>query len=193
MRELLDEKARLRTAIKAARAALRPDQCVNWSAQIAQRLSDLSEYREGATYFVYISHGAEVHTHGLIDHLVKQSKKVLVPRLEAGQMWACQFPGWENLERGQLGILSPAADAPVHRGPVDVTVVPGVAFNERGDRLGYGKGYYDRWLAEHAETCRLALAYECQLVPAIPSEVHDLPVHIIVTEQRVIPIHRSFD
>jgi 5-formyltetrahydrofolate cyclo-ligase len=183
---LAAEKTMLRNAAKLARNALGAEQCTRLSADIVRRLRDLPEYRRGETYFVYISHGAEVHTHGLIDALSDRGKTVLVPRLEAGRMWACEFPGWQSLERGQLGILSPAMDAHVWQGPVDVSIIPGVAFSERGDRLGYGKGYYDRWLADHPESRRLALAYECQLVPAIPCEEHDLPVQIIVSEQRVI-------
>ncbi|MFO7858239.1 MAG: 5-formyltetrahydrofolate cyclo-ligase [Ectothiorhodospiraceae bacterium] len=125
-------------------------------------------------------------THSLIDALLADGKSVAVPRIVDGTtIHAVTMQGWDDLESGRWGILAPRHDAPT-AGPLDAAIVPGVAFTERRDRLGHGRGYYDRWLDENPDAATIALGFELQIVPEIPVEAHDRPVDCLVTEERVL-------
>jgi 5-formyltetrahydrofolate cyclo-ligase len=100
-------------------------------------------------------------------------------------MLAIEFPGWSALKPGTLGIPAPVSDR-AFEGRVDVVITPGVGFTAAGDRLGMGKGYYDRWFAAHDYGLSVAICFECQLVAELPVSETDVPVDLIVTEQRVI-------
>src|SRR5690606_36558955 len=93
--------------------------------------------------------------------------------------------GWEAMVPGVLGIPAPR-DTRAAEEPIDLALVPGLAFTTAGARLGYGAGYYDRWLAGHPATWRVALALEHQLEPELPLDAHDVPMDLVVTERRVI-------
>lgn len=146
----------------------------------------LAELREAGAVFVFISHGAEVDTRALIDELVVRGVQVSVPRVVDGRrMVAAPFPGWDGLVPGTLGIPAPASTRPDPR-PPDVVLTPGLAFARHGHRLGYGKGYYDRWFRAHPAPVRVALAFGCQVVEALPVTPSDEPVDLVVTEEEVI-------
>ena len=102
-------------------------------------------------------------------------------------MLAVPFDSWEALQPGQLGIPSPVATEPLAT-PVDVCITPGLGFSPTGGRLGYGRGYYDRWFASHPPLVKAALAYECQLLDNLPVDENDVPMDMIITEKRVIRI-----
>lgn len=138
------------------------------------------------TVFVYVSTGSEVATHALIDLLAADGHRVLVPQITSNQqMDAVDFLGWQALVPGQLGVLSPPDSIPLSA-LVDVALVPGLAFTQTGDRLGYGRGYYDRWLSAHDRVIALALAFERQLVVELPVGPNDVPIANIITERRLI-------
>lgn len=140
--------------------------------------------------FAFVSTAAEVDTHVLIDALLARGQRVLVPLLaDRTTMLAVPFPGWARLVPGQLGILTPPAAPPWPRAP-DMVLVPGLAFTPAGARLGYGGGYYDRWLARHRPRHIAALAYEAQLFESLPGGAHDQPVPRIFSEARTIECNR---
>jgi len=138
------------------------------------------------TLFVYISRVDEAPTHTFIDALVDAHRQVLVPVIEGARgMHAVAFPGWAALRPGVLGILTPPVAEPWHD-PIDCVVVPLVGFTSTGLRLGYGGGYYDRWLARHADVPALGLAFACQRVDTLPHSPHDVPLPSIVTEEGIV-------
>jgi len=168
----------------ACRDRLTTAQVSQFSGRIRARLLQHPAVAGAAVIFCFISTGKEVETRHLIDSLVAAGKTVLVPRIFRHlPMAAVRFPGWQHLRAGTLGIPAPAAGEDYGNG-IDVCITPGLAFTESGVRLGYGKGYYDQWFANHPAVLRLAVAYECQVAPELPFSIHDVLVNAVMTENR---------
>ena len=178
------DKARLREYLKQQRNGLTQAQRLAFNQAIRQAALQRTEAAD--TVFCYVSTAQEVDTRDIIEQLWRQNKTVLVPRLLARQrMIAVRCDGWEQLRAGELGILTPATDTEWNA-TVDLCITPGLGFNVAGQRIGYGRGYYDRWFSTHPHCARIALCHECQIVEHIPITETDLPVQTIITEQRVI-------
>ena len=177
------EKARLRAYLKQKRRAparLR----TGFDRAIRARL--LEHAAQADTVFTYISADMEVDTRNIIERLRQAGKTVLVPRiLDRETMIAVEFEGWDSLRAGQLGILTPDTDEE-WPGEADLCITPGLGFTPDGRRIGYGRGYYDRWFAAHPRSARVALCYECQLLDDMPTTDTDAPVQKIITEKRII-------
>jgi 5-formyltetrahydrofolate cyclo-ligase len=180
------DKQALRARLRSARASLPPAGRATASERIRRRVLAEDAVRGSRTVFCFVSLGVEVDTRPLIDELAAGGRTILVPRIaDAKGMVAVEFPGWAALEPGQLGIPTPASDL-AFTGRIDVVITPGVGFTADGQRLGMGKGYYDRWFAAHDYGLSIAICFECQIVAALPVSPTDVPVDLIVTEQRVI-------
>ena len=178
------QKARLRERLKQSRHALAPAQRSEFDRAIHARLP--AHVDQAGTVFCYISAGDEVNTHPIIDHLRQSGKTVVVPRIvDRDRMIAVRFTGWADLRVGQLGILTPATDDEWQSG-VDLCLTPGLGFTLDGRRIGYGRGYYDKWFAAYPRSARTALCHECQIVDDIPTTDTDVRVQKIITEKRVI-------
>lgn len=181
-------KATLRARLKASRDALSEADRHRFSAAIRQRLMTVQAMRSATRVFVFISSGSEVHTHDLVRQLLAEGREVAVPKiLGRTEMIACRLREWDGLRPAQLGILSPIATEAMN-GEFDVVVTPGLGFSEAGHRIGFGAGYYDRWFAAHRSRAKIALAFEAQIVPLVPTDENDVPVDAIVTERRTIAI-----
>lgn len=179
-------KAELRQRLAAARGAIPAPDRQRRAGAIVSVLRRLDAVREARTVFAYLSNGPEVHTHDLVRELMQGGKEVFVPKIVAKtQMLACRLRDWSRLKPAQLGILTPI-DMEAFDGPFDVAITPGLGFSPRGERIGFGAGYYDRWLAAHAVKLRIAVAFEAQIVEDLPTTGSDQPVDLIVTEQRLI-------
>ncbi len=156
------------------------------STSISHRLLGLPEVFEAKTWFVYVSTASEVATHELLRTLLERRYTVAVPLMVgACQMIARQIHALDELHLGARGILEPAAGEPL-LGLIDVCICPGLAFSEQGDRLGWGPGYYDRFLATQHVGLAVGLSFECQIVSQIPHEWHDRHMDLVITEKRVI-------
>ncbi len=177
------QKARLRAYLKQQRRV--PDRLQpEYDQAIRTRL--LQQTEQAATVFTYVSADEEVDTRSIIDRLRQAGKTVLIPRiLNRETMIAVAFEGWDRLQVGQLGILTPDTDRE-WSGEADLCITPGLGFTADGRRIGYGRGYYDRWFAAHPHSARVALCYECQIVEDMPTTSSDMRVQKIITERRVI-------
>jgi 5-formyltetrahydrofolate cyclo-ligase len=187
-----DEKQRLRKDVLARRNKLTTAQRVIRSAYILQKLFELEAVRSATWIHFYVSFNSEVETTGMIAHALSRGKRVSVPKMEPASkrlvLSELKDPVRE-LSPGPKGIPEPRPEAfrPVEVGTMDLFVVPGVAFDERGNRLGQGAGYYDRLLAGNSGRIPIVgLAFELQLAKDIPVGDHDVKVNWIVTEKRVI-------
>lgn len=179
-------KAQLRAQARTQRDGISHAEREQLSNAICARCLGLPAIREARSVFVYVSSNSEVATRRLIDDLVAANKQIYVPHVESKEvMKAVPFPGWAAMKPFHWGILAPAAPGP-HTNHVDVTVVPGLAFDESGTRLGYGGGYYDRWLGANRAGEVFALAFEIQLCPKLPAARSDVAVQSIITERRLI-------
>ncbi|MEQ9058137.1 MAG: 5-formyltetrahydrofolate cyclo-ligase, partial [Gammaproteobacteria bacterium] len=187
------ETRRARAVARARRDALPADEHADASKAITARCLADPLVATSRSVFAFLSAAQEVHTHDIVDALLARGATVLVPYLvDRETMLAVPFPGWAQLTPGRLGILSPPP-APAWTGRVDLVLVPGLAFTIAGARLGYGGGYYDRWLATQRPRHTAALAFECQLCTTLPCAPHDQPLERIFTEQRTIECGRAAD
>ena len=174
--------------MRQAREDLRPEQKAENDHAIFARLTSLAELTAATTVFCFISSGLETDTHALLEWLQSQGKRICVPKITGkNTMVAVSFTGWSGLEPGPFGIPAPV-ESRVFAEKIDVCITPGLGFTLRGDRLGHGQGYYDRWFAHHPVGHRIGLAYECQLLDHFPREQDDITLDMIITEQRVIRV-----
>jgi 5-formyltetrahydrofolate cyclo-ligase len=187
--ETTTEKVELRREMRAKLASLTPGEVAGRSAEVCRQLA-VANLLAAEWVMGFVSFGTEVCTHGLLRGLLEQRRRVCVPSFDpAGRRYICsEMKNFDlDLKEGKLGILEPRGGAirPVHPEKMGVWLVPGLAFDERGNRLGRGMGYYDRLLCG-ARGVKIALAYDFQLLNEIPSEPHDIRLDFIVTETRVV-------
>ena len=150
-------------------------------------------YRNAKTVMFYVTHDAEVETGTLMKHAMLDGKNVALPVTDkdSGLLSAAAIRSLTgSLVKGAYGIPEPRRECriPVRKPEIDVVLVPGIAFDRRGVRIGFGKGYYDRWLSRIPLRKRVALAYALQVVPRLPKARHDVPVGTIVTEREIIRV-----
>jgi 5-formyltetrahydrofolate cyclo-ligase len=188
MSSIQSQKESLRSQLKCSRREIPDSSRAKNNEVIQQRLFSLEAIQTAKSVFCFISYGTEVHTHAIIDELLAQGKLISVPRIiESGQMIALKFNNWDELEPGQLGILTPPEnEAAQHK--YDVVITPGLGFTEKGKRLGFGRGYYDKWFQDNDFGLKVALAYECQIIDDLPTDENDKNVDIIISETRTIEI-----
>lgn len=162
------------------------------SDEIKRKLLGISQFSMAGTILFYLALADEVQTEKMIEHSLKLGKRIAVPLIESqnNQILISELKDPEReLEPGTLGILQPKKNfyRPLKIEQLELVIVPGVAFDKRGNRLGFGKGFYDRFLRKAPErTQSIALAFELQLVDDIRSQLHDVPVDYIITEKRII-------
>lgn len=164
------------------------------SRRIVGAFMALPEYATASTVMFYIDVRSEVRTRNDLEHALQSGKSIVVPWCNAaGELELYRLESMDELEIGMYRILEPRQDLrllpskQVAVESLDLIMVPGVAFDARGARMGHGKGYYDK-LLEHArpETPLVALAFECQLFDEIPVAEHDIFMDMVITEERVI-------
>lgn len=190
-----EEKARIRREVLARRDA-EPDREAK-SATIVQRILALPEYARTATVATYVGVKSEVATLPIITHALAARKRVVVPIVANDGLRLIRIDAVGELEPAKFGLLEPGpalqerADRRVQPTEVGLYLVPGVAFDHRGGRVGYGKGYYDRLLAKaRPGTATVALAFECQVIPEVPMGPSDTHVRMLATELRLYAFDR---
>lgn len=176
--------------MKELLAALTPGEVRARSESVCRLLPAMREVMSAEWVMGFVSFGVEVHTHGLLRSLLSESRRVCVPSFDpVGQRYICselKHFDWD-LREGLLGILEPRHDAvrPVYAEKVDAWLVPGLAFDRQGNRLGRGKGYYDQ-LLRNARGVKIGVGYDFQLVREVPAEAHDVRLDFIVTETEIV-------
>ncbi len=154
------------------------------SRVIIRKLQGLEVYRNAASLFTYVNMRSEVITEELILLSLAKGKKVAVPKVGNGRMDFYEIRGMKDLKRGSFGILEPLPHLPAAEPPA-LLIMPGIAFDIHRNRIGYGGGYYDRYLAEKKMENTVALAFGCQLTDSLPSEACDIRPEMIITESAV--------
>jgi 5-formyltetrahydrofolate cyclo-ligase len=186
MAEAQTDKQEWRRRLKSARAALPAAARRAAGDRIRERVLELDQAHQPRAVFCFVSSGDEVDTRALIDRLLARGRRLFIPRITGVRdMLAVEFPGWAALEPGVLGIPAPRSETG-HAGAIDMVITPGLGFTAGGCRLGMGRGYYDRWFASHAYGLSVAVCFECQIVADLPATATDMPVDLIVTEDRVL-------
>ena len=186
--EVSQQKTETRKMLKSARANIPEATRMGYSNSITEQVLKLDEIMDARTIFIYISYASEVHTHELIKTMLDAGKTLAVPKIiDSDYMQAETLSSWEDLIPGELGILIPA-DSTYCYGSFDVAITPGLGFTLSGHRMGFGRGYYDKWFAQNKVRHKVALAFEGQLVDEMPVEDTDVTMDKIVTEKRVIVV-----
>ena len=183
-------KERLRRRVLAARMGLGRGQVEGGGQAILERVLGLEAYRQAKLVHTYVSSKEnEVDTRALIGTCLAQGKRVAVPVVMPGTktMAHALIDGLDQFVVGPWGLAQPAPDEAVwlpSEARIDLVVVPGLAFDRRGYRIGWGGGYYDRFLAQ-VQTVKIGLCYDELVLDCIPGEPHDVPVDLVVAETAI--------
>lgn len=156
---------------------------------MSSRLAAISEFQHTHTLLAFVSFGSEVDTVPIIGHLLAAGKRVAVPKVEPTKRALLLreiFDLQTDLAPGYYGIREPVESCSIMPAEeLEMALVPAVVWGEDGYRIGYGGGYYDRLLATIPHAARIGLGFELQVVAVVPHGPHDLPVDMLVTEERV--------
>jgi len=191
MEKLLREKKTIRKRMRKMRERMSVNERMEKSNRIYERVEKFIHEKELQSIMAFVSMKNEVNTHLLIDRLIDHGKIVLAPvmdKITKGLLPYRLIDNKNELVRNDYGIYEPHPHVcelfPVEK--IELVLVPGLAFDRNGYRVGYGGGYYDRFLKQCPQAIWLGLAYENQLVDYIPHKEWDVPVNMIVTEERML-------
>lgn len=191
--EIFQQKKEIRSRIEQQRKSLSKSAVESKSSQIIALLSALPECQNAQTIHCYVAWRNEVDTHDFIKTSLKSGKRVVVPvtDLQNHLLRHSEIRCFDDLRPGAFGILEPASEhfREVTLGEIDLVIVPGVAFDQSGHRLGFGGGYYDAFLAKVKAT-KVALAYEFQIVHDLPTRPEDEMVDLLVSEKDIYSFTR---
>lgn len=178
-------KQALRTTFLKARQALPPGQRRLASAQMWAHLLEEPRFQQARTLHLFLGTPHEPDTLSWIPELQRHGKALFAPRVLPGTplLEHLRVSPETSLRPGAFGILEPEGlpEPPEVLQQLDLILIPGVAFDQRGNRLGYGKGYYDRFLSQSG-ALRLGVGFDLQQVAEVPTEPHDLPMHGLLSE-----------
>lgn len=181
-------KQAIRKRILNSRDALSLAAIASLSEEITARFLASDSFIAATSLALYSAIRSEVATAGIFVAAQRAGKRVLYPRTAGETLEFVVVESLDTLVASRFGICEPQSGELLPLSEIDLIVLPGVAFDQRGIRLGYGMGCYDRALAEQIGPTLVGLAYDFQVVPALPREEHDIPVHIVVTERKILSI-----
>ncbi|SFJ72903.1 5-formyltetrahydrofolate cyclo-ligase [Thermoflavimicrobium dichotomicum] len=185
----MNQKKELREQMILRRKLLSPSYMAESSQRISKNLTQASFYIHADMILFYMAFRNEVNVGLAMEEAWKTGKKVVLPRVNPKErtMSCYQVESFAELKPGSYGILEPPADPEkeVHPAELSLVVVPGVAFDHQGYRLGYGGGYYDRFFSQYPSCLRVGVAYPEQIVETVYPESHDQPLNYLVTSQGI--------
>lgn len=181
-------KRDVRRRVLAARDALPGDALADAAVAVARRALELPELAGASTVMAFSSFGSELSMDPLIDGLVERGVTVALPRIVAGELEPRSFRPGDPTTTAWFGAREPADGSPIAPHDIDAVITPGVAFDRRGSRIGYGGGYYDRFFTRvRPDAVRIGVATDVQVLDdALPAGSFDLRVHVIVTPSETI-------
>ena len=178
------EKARLRKQLLDQRESLSLDYIKIASGKIRDNLRKIDHYRSAQSIGGYFAIGSEVRTQDILQEILNAGKELALPRVEKKDLVFKKISSFSDLEIGNFSIMEPKERCETVK-KLDVVLVPAIALTREGYRLGYGFGYYDRYLhGKHSKN--IALSYYKQVVKSIPHEDHDVRMYCIATEYEII-------
>jgi 5-formyltetrahydrofolate cyclo-ligase len=173
--------------MRGFRDSISPEERLHLGSLIQENVFRLPEMGRVGTVLLFYSFGSEVPTAAMIQRLLDQGVRVLLPFLEGSAMDAAELGPGDLLAATTYGPKEPSPRTPVDPSGIDVVIAPGLAFDAHGYRLGYGGGHYDRYLSRlRPETLRLGIAFHLQVVPSVPHGPEDQPLDLVVTERETI-------
>lgn len=187
---MYEEKKKLRKELLQKRNAVDPVYKMIASREILSKISRMDEFQKADEILLYASYGSEVPTREIFETAVWMEKKVCFPKVIGTDMKFYEINHYEDLVDGYQGILEPEGKSPEFQdnpGKRVFMILPGCVFGRDGYRIGYGKGFYDRFLSTHTSVIKCGICYDLQLVNVCPHEDFDIKMDLVVTDREVIP------
>lgn len=174
------DKKELRRAIREKKRAMTEAEIESRSEALAQLLYASEAYRKAETIYGYLPYNQEVRTVSMLEQALRDGKRVAVPKVFGDEMKFLYLEDLTQVAKGYAGIPEPIADEPVAQDKTALVLMPGLAFDPQGHRIGYGGGFYDKFLAAEPNHPTLALCYDFQVLPELETEEHDIPVDTVL-------------
>lgn len=174
------DKTELRKMIREQKRAMTPQQIENASCALGRKLAEAEQYRQAKTIYGYLPYNQEVRTVAILERAIREGKRVAVPKVYGDEMRFIYIEDLTSVEKGYSGIPEPIADSPVADDPTALVLMPGLAFDRQGNRIGYGGGFYDKFLAKEPEHPTVALCYDFQVLESIETDSYDIPVDLVL-------------
>ena len=174
------DKKELRRSIRERKRAMTEEEIVMRSEKLGVLFAQSEAYKNAKTIYGYLPYNQEVRTVPMLEQALKDGKRVAVPKVYGEEMKFLYLDDLTKVEKGYAGIPEPIADGPVADDETALVLMPGLAFDPQGHRIGYGGGFYDKFLAAEPNHPTLALCYEFQMLPKLDTEEHDIPVDTIL-------------
>ena len=178
------EKARLRKQLLDARDGLSLDFIKITSKEIQDNLRKIDLYRNAKTIGAYYSIGSEVRTQDILQEILNAGKELALPKVVKNDLVFKKISSFSELEPGNFSVMEPKDKCEIVKN-LDIVIVPAIALSKDGFRLGYGFGYYDRYLHGKKSTT-IALSYAKQVIKSFPHDDHDIKMNFMVTEDKAI-------
>ena len=174
------DKKELRRTIRERKRAMTEEEIVSRSEKLGVLFSQSEAYKAAKTIYGYLPYNQEVRTIPMLEQALKDGKRVAVPKVYGDEMKFLYLDDLTQVSKGYAGIPEPIADGPVADDETALVLMPGLAFDPAGHRIGYGGGFYDKFLAAEPNHPTLALCYEFQMLPELHTEEHDIPVDTVL-------------
>ena len=175
----MDKKA-LRQSIRAQKRAMTEEEIVRRSEALGRLFLESEAYQNAKTIYGYLPYNQEVRTVPMLEQALKDGKQVAVPKVYGDEMKFLYLNDLTAVAKGYSGIPEPIADEPVADDETALVLMPGLAFDPQGHRIGYGGGFYDKFLSAEPNHPTLALCYAFQMLPSLETEDHDIPVDYVL-------------
>ena len=174
------DKKELRRQIRELKRAMTSEQIDAASARLGELFLNCAQYKEAKTIYGYLPYNQEVRTVPMLEQAMKDGKRVAVPKCYGEEMRFIYMDDLSKVEKGYANIPEPIADDPVADDKTALVLMPGMAFTKDGKRMGYGGGFYDKFLASEPDHPTVALCYDFQMVEDLPTEDYDIPVDCVL-------------
>lgn len=174
------DKTSLRKEIRALKRAMTEEEILLRSQRLCEKFCSSDSYKRADTIYGYLPYNQEVRTWDLLAKAMADGKQVAVPKVYGEEMKFIYITDFSQVETGYCGIPEPIDDEPVAEDKNALVLMPGLAFDKEGHRIGYGGGFYDRFLAEEPEHPTVALCYDFQIRENLPVEAFDIPVDAVI-------------
>ena len=174
------DKKELRAAIRAKKRAMTEEEICRRSEALGVLFRNAELYKNAKTVYGYLPYNQEVRTVAMLEQAILDGKRVAVPKVYGEEMRFIYLDDLSQVATGYAGIPEPVADEPVADDTTALVLMPGLAFDPQGHRIGYGGGFYDRFLEQEPDHPTLALCYEFQMLPHLETEEHDIPVDCVL-------------
>lgn len=187
MKSIKKQKNQIRSAVSRKRRYLTAYEKEKLDNEIISRLIKLDEWEKAKNILIYVSHKYEINTLKLIKKVISD-KNIIVPKthIRFDTLSLHKIDNLDDLTEGSYNLLEPHPGTLIlSPSEIDLAIIPGIAFDKKGHRIGYGKAYYDR-LNKHLKCTKISLAYSFQIVDNIPAQKHDIPIDLIITENKTI-------